>query len=355
MTIALRGVRRDLPERPPISAPDRPGGETEAEPSQPRTGLVGLVLVIPIAAALALGAGGAEGSVLILGPLVTYSLPLVAMVAFWWEDWPGTRLPSSWSGWADTLLIAGGAIVLTGVGQIVVARLDLRAMFDPSPGPGHVPTFPATMPLAAAAFVAMLELTLVGEGWPLRKLPRLAAGALALAASWVLALAVYFGFAGVRSQLGTVLLLIGAWQALFYVAWRGWPFSAIATRWRRLTSAHVAVIAGGIVTYLVATKLVSADSAAVTAWAGCFVAAAVLLGMLLEGWLDRAAILPAMLVVAGLLAAVLWLAAGDIHFTRASADEWVAHASLNAIAVSAILHVAVGRRWPFRAQTGHSH
>ena len=52
-------------------------------------------LVVPIAALLALGAGGAERSLLVLGPLVTFSLPLVAMVAFWWEDWPGTRLRAS--------------------------------------------------------------------------------------------------------------------------------------------------------------------------------------------------------------------------------------------------------------------
>jgi len=45
------------------------------------------VFVIPIAVALAVAAGGADGSVLVLGPLVTYALPLVAMMAFWWEDW----------------------------------------------------------------------------------------------------------------------------------------------------------------------------------------------------------------------------------------------------------------------------
>ena len=162
-----------LPERPPVSSPDRPRESSWIVTSQPRLGLIGLVLVVPIAAALAVGAGGPERSALVLGPLVTYALPLVAVVAFWWEDWPGTRLRPSWSGWADTALIAGGAVVLTAAGQTVVAGLDLRGIFDAFPGPGHTPTFPATMPLAAAAFVAMLELTLVGEGWPLRRLPRL--------------------------------------------------------------------------------------------------------------------------------------------------------------------------------------
>jgi hypothetical protein len=50
---------------------------------QPELGLKGLVFVIPIAVALAVAAGGADGSVLVLGPLVTYALPLVVMMAFW--------------------------------------------------------------------------------------------------------------------------------------------------------------------------------------------------------------------------------------------------------------------------------
>src|SRR5215471_5161924 len=87
-----------LSARPPISAPRK--SPPPVQSAQPALGLLGLLLVVPIAAALAIGAGGGDGSVLVLGPIVTYSLPLVAMVAFWWEDWPGTRLRASWSGWA---------------------------------------------------------------------------------------------------------------------------------------------------------------------------------------------------------------------------------------------------------------
>jgi hypothetical protein len=39
--------------------------------------------------------------------------------------------------------------------------------------------------------------------------------------------------------------------------------------------------------------------------------------------------------------------AGTVAWTRGSPDEWVTHASLNAIGVGVILHVAIGRRWPF--------
>jgi hypothetical protein len=335
-----------LPARPPISAPDRPLGRAGAA-AQPRLGLQGLVLVVPIAAALAVGAGGAEDSVLVLGPLVTYGLPLVAMVAFWWDDWPGTRLRPSWSGWADTVLIAAGAIALTALGQIVVSGLDLRALFDPNPGPGHMPTFPATMPLAGCAFVAMLELTLVGEGWPLRGLPPLAGGALALALAWAVAVAAYFALAGVRDDLGAVLVVLGAWQVVFYVVCRGLPFSRIAPRSLRLTCAHVAIIGAGILTYVAAHDALGVGKERLAAVAACFVAAALLLGMLLEGWLEPVPALAAAVTLAILLTVALDAAARDVRFTRASPDAWVTHVGLNAIGVSTILHVAVGRRWPF--------
>jgi hypothetical protein len=333
-----------LSERPPISTPDNVAIE-----GQPRLGLVGLVVVVPIAALLALGAGGAEGSVLVLGPLVTFSLPLVAMVAFWWEDWPGTTQRPSWSGWSDTVLIAAGAVVLTGLGQVAVGHLDLRGIFAPSPGAGHVPTFPATMPLAAAAFIAMLELTLVGEGWPLRARPRLSAGLLALVSAWAVALVVYFALAGVRAELGTPLILIGASQALFYVAWRGWPFSLIARRSRRLPCAHVVVIAAGLLTYLVFHGVVGVSTEPLAAYAACFVAAALMLGMLLEGWLTPSVTLIAAVAFAAVLALALYAVAGSLRFTHASADAWVTHVALNALGASVLLHVAIGRRWPFAA------
>jgi hypothetical protein len=340
--------------------------------TQPALGLLGLLLVVPIAALLALGAG-AEGSTLVLAPLITYSLPLVAMVAFWWADWPGTRLRASWSGWVDTALIAAGAIVLTGTGQTLAGRLDLVGIFDPTPGPGHVPTFPATLPLAGAAFVAMLQITLVGEGWPLRRLPRLPAGLLAVAASWLIALAIFYTLVRIDAphgsavlarhgpvpgaQLGAALVVISAWQVLCYVVWRGWPFTAIAARKLRLACAHLIVLGGGIVSYLAAHLVVGIDAVRIAAVAGCFIAAALVFGMLLEDWLrgrlaapaERAALLLGTLALTALLAVVLQIGAGALHFTRTGADDWIEHAALNALSTSIILHVAIGRRWPFAA------
>jgi hypothetical protein len=303
----------DLPERPPISAPDRPA---DGAASQPALGLKGLALVLPTALALALGAGAPERSAAVLGPIVTYSLPLIALVAFWWEDWPGTRLPPSWSGWADTALIAVGALAAREAGQAVAGD---------------------SIALPAAAFVAMLELTLVGEGWPLRRLPRLTAGWVALASSWALALVVYFALAPVRGHLATVLIVIGAWQVLFYVALRGRPFSSIARRGIRLACGHAGVLALSLVTYL---ALRDAGDERLGAYAACFVAATLIFGMLLEGWLGPAMTLVASAAGAALLAATL---------RAIAADGWVIHVGLNAVGVAVILHVAVGRRWPFRA------
>jgi hypothetical protein len=171
---------------------------------------------------------------------------------------PGTRLRASWAGWADTALIVVGAILPSGVGQTLAGHLDLVGLFDPSPGPGSVPTFPATLPLAGTAFVAMLQLTLMGEGWPLRRVRPLVGGLLAVAVSWIVALVVYLTLAGVdpppgsavaarhgpvpSTDLGAALVLIGAGQVLCCVAWRGRPFVAIANRAVRLSSAHLTVL-----------------------------------------------------------------------------------------------------------------
>jgi len=359
---AVPAGRSRLPERPPLSQPRKTGSRSSR---QPALGLLGLLLVVPIAVLLAIGAGG-NGSTRLLAPLVTFSLPLVVMIAFWWEDWPGTRLRSSWSGWADTVLIVAGAIVLTAVGQTLAGRLDPVALFDPSPGPGHVPTFPATMPLAGLAFVATLEITLVGEGWPFRRLHPLVAGPIVVLIAWAIAIAGYLTVVQVEppagsdviardgpvpgAVLGAVLVLIGAWQVLCFVVWRGWPFVTVASRAVRLTIAHVTVIGGGIVSYLVLRQLLELTPSRIAALSGCFIAAGLLIGMLFEGWLsNRAALLVITLTLTAVSAVALQATAGAMHLTHSAADDWVGHATLNALAVSTILHVAIGRRWPFQS------
>lgn len=337
---------------------------------QPELGLLGLLLVVPIAVALAIGAGG-EGSTLVIGPIVTHSLPLVAMVAFWWQNWPGTQLRAALSGWANTVLIIAGAVVLTGIGQIIAGGLDLTGLFVPSPGPGHVPAFPATLPVAGAAFVVMLQITLVGERWPLRRLPRLPAGLLAVTVSWVVAVVGCLALVRIDppagsdviarhgpipgADAGAALVLIGAWQVLFFVVWRGWPFSSIGPRAARLSTAHATVLGGGIFTFIIARDFLGLDAPRISAVAGCFIAAGLLVGMLFEGSFsgraERPLLVLATVALAALLAAGLSAFAGTMQLTRVGTAEWVEHASLKALSTSIILHVAIGRRWPFAPRT----
>ena len=346
--------------RPSISAPLAPqprrarAAQRERWARQPRLGALGLLLVVPVALLLALAAGGPEPSLLVLAPLVTFGLPVVAMVAFWWDDWPGSTLRASWAGWADTVLVIVAAICLTLLGQAVVDTVDVRAVFEPAPA--GVPTFPGTMALAGAAFVAMLQLTLVCEGWPLRgRLGRTAAGLAALTVSWVVAVAVDELVPGrllAGPDLGALLTLIGAAQVGVYVLWRGWPAARSGRRAVRLVAGNALVLGGAGLAYGLTRGV---DPGAVSAAAGCVVAAGLLYGMLFEGFLrdrlpaatERAALLGLTMVTAVVLDLALHGYAGTVGWTRGTPDDWVTHASLNAIGVGVILHVGIGRRWPF--------
>jgi hypothetical protein len=349
-----------LPERPPISAP----GRRARLGRQPGLGLAGLLLVIPVALLLGVAVEGPEKSLTVLGPLSTFALPVIAIIAFWWEDWPGTVLRRAWSGWADTVLVILGGVILTIAGQLVLGHVDLEGVFNPTAGPEHAPTFPATMPLAAAIFVAMLELTLVSEGWPLRRLNRLPAGLAAGAAAWVVGLVVYFGLVdfkpapgtGFHAQHGPVpvgdllaaLVCIGGLQVVFFVVMHGWPFSAIPSRAVRLLSANGAVIGGGLGAYLLLAHAAEMEPLTIGAVAGSVVAAGLLVGMLFEGLLtSRLVAVGSMAVVAAALYLLLKAYADSVGWTEAKPLEWVSYAGLNAIGASVILHVAVGRRWPF--------
>jgi hypothetical protein len=133
---------------------------------------------------------------------------------------------------------------------------------------------------------------------------------------------------------------------VLFLVWHGRPAARFASRAARLPAAHALVLAGGLVTY--GLLRVWLEAGTVTAAAGCFVAGGLAVGMLFEAPSGRplAAAIGALLVAATLFAALSAIA-GAFDFTHAEPKDWVAHAALNALAVSIILHVAVGRRWPF--------
>jgi hypothetical protein len=98
-----------------------------------------------------------------------------------------------------------------------------------------------------------------------------------------------------------------------------------------------------------------------SAVAGSLIAAGLVLAVLFEGWLpgrlgrltssgERFALSACILVLGAALDLLLRAYATHLHWTRAKPPEWVGHATLNAIGVAVILHVAIGRRWPFGGQ-----
>jgi hypothetical protein len=339
---------------------------------QPALGLAGLLLVAPVAVGLGVGAGSLQASLRVLGPLSTFALPVVAMIAFWWEDWPGTRLKAPLSGCLNTVLVIIGGVVLTFIGQLVVGHGDVRGIFDATPGPHSSPTFPATMPLAGAFFVVMLQLTLVNEGWPLRRLGRIASAPIAVLASWAIALTLYLllirthpdpgsglyfrgGGPVSGAEFGAMLTAIGLWQVLFYVALRGWPFAQVSSRAVRLPLANLTAIGAGVVTYVVLHGAIGLTPPKASAVAGAALTAALLRGMLFEGLRrsddnparERVIILGTVALVATALYAALTAIAHQARWTTATPEEWVNYAGLNAIGLGVILHVGIGRRWPF--------
>ncbi|GAA1273503.1 hypothetical protein Psi02_04770 [Planotetraspora silvatica] len=369
---AYRGTA-PLPAHPALSAPET-GSATAAgaDRAQPVLGLAGLTFVIPLSFLVAFGAGGAEASLRVLGPLTTFALPAVAMIAFWWEDWPGSALRAGWSGLTDTLIVAAAGVALAVAGQAVVSRIDLRALVDAQPGTGHIPTFPSTMPLAVGAFTAILQLTLVSEGWPLRGLGRFRSGLTAVALSYAAGTAGYLLFVDVDDAAaagtplhdpggpfpagvyGAWLTALGVWQMVFFVALRGRPFSGIRRRGHRLAAGNMAVIVLGWATYAVLRHAFGWETDRITAVCGTVITAVLIVGMLFEAWpATRLRPLPGRtcaLVLMGAVAALLYWTlsayARSVVWLHATPDEWVTFTALNGIGTGVILHVAIWRRWP---------
>jgi hypothetical protein len=371
------GTAPDLfPDRPPISTPsgeEEPSdrrAESEVRARQPVIGLVGILFVLPVAIVLAVGAGSFEASLRTFGPVSTFALPVVAMIALWWEDWPGTKFRAPFSGLIDMAIVIVGGVLLTLLAQAMVGRGDLRGLFDATPRVGGSPAFPATMALGGAFFVAVFQVTLVNEGWPLRRLGRTASGPIALALSWAIALTLYLALvnahptasSGLYSrpngplegpEFGAILICIGFWQAWVYVGLRGWPFTKVTDRARRLLLANVTVLASGVLLYVVLHSI-GVSPTTLSAVIGVAIVAVLLQGMLFSGLprfprrpaterLVSASIVAA--ATAGLYMALLGLT-HQARWTTQTPEEWIAYAALNGIGIGVIAHVGVARRWP---------
>jgi hypothetical protein len=138
-----------FPDRPLLTTPPRlidpevAKLERECLAAQPGLGLAGLLFAFAVFFALALGVGNVGSSLLIFGPLAAFGLAAIAMVAFWWEDWPGGALQPPFSGLVNVSIVVVAAVALTILGATVVERLDLRSIFLAIPGPaGRRPSPP---------------------------------------------------------------------------------------------------------------------------------------------------------------------------------------------------------------------
>jgi hypothetical protein len=356
-----------LRERPALSAPgaiDTP--PVEKGRPQPLLGLLGLVVIVPLFFVLTFAAAGPETSLEVLLPLTTFGLPIIAMIAFWWEDWPGTTLRPGWSGLTDTLIVVVGAIVLTILGQAIARRVDLAGIFESQPGAGHFSTFSATLPLAVGVFTAMLQLTMVNEGWPLRQLGRVWSGLVALVVCWVIGAVAYVLLVRPPETIsggvyGAQLAVLGVWQLLFFVVLRGWPFSTIKKRRYRLPTSNLVVIICAAGTYQILFHGVGLTPSQISSIAGSVIAAVLFVGMLFEAWpANRLSPLPGRtcgLILIAIIAIALHLGlsayARQVHWLRATPDDWVTYATLNGLGIGIILHVAVWRRWPIAIRRGH--
>lgn len=377
--------QQDFPERPVLTAPAHlhPPGVADAQrrrlAAQPWLGLGGLLLTAVVFFALALGMGSTAASLLVLGPIATFALAGAAMVAFWWNDWPGSRLTTPWVGLTDTVLVAAIAVVLTIAGQAVVERPDIRAVFEAKPGPGVPTTFPATLALGGAAFAAMLQMSLVCERWSFGGLGRITSGVAALALSWAIGAGAYFLFVNVDpvpaaeraavglrnpggpvavADFGTALIAVGVWQTIVFIALRGWPVNTIAGRARRRLAGNALVSGLGAATYAVLRDAAGLSPGTIGAVCGCVISGALMVAMLFEGWpaalLRRPAAGRALtLTLAAAVACVLYLVlagyADGARWIRATPDDWITTASLSFLGAGIILHVAIGLRWPFAA------
>jgi hypothetical protein len=272
---------------------------------------------------------------------------------------------------------------VTIAGQAVVERSDLRGVFKANPGPGVPTSFPATLALAGAAFTATLQLSLVCERWPLGGIGRLRSGIAALALSWAAGIGAYFLFVnldalpaaeraavGLRNpggpipapDFGSALIAIGVWQAVFFIALRGWPVNTITSRPLRLLAGNTLVLGLGTLTYTVFRNVAHWQPAAVSAVCGCVISAVLIVTMLFEGWpATRLAPAPGRVLTLALTAMValalnraLASYADTIHWTRATPDDWITTAALSFIGTGIILHVGIGLRWPFAPQTKES-
>ena len=161
---------------------------------------------------------------------------------------------------------------------------------------------------------------------------------------------------------GSALIAVGVWQAVFFIVLRGWPVNTVGRQARRLITGNALVIGLGAATYLVLRDGAGLQPGTISAVCGCVISAAIIVGMLFEGWPaarlspgpGRALAVVLTAAVAVALNRALAAYADGVAWGRATPDDWVTTAALSFIGAGIILHVGIGLRWPFATKSGRT-
>lgn len=350
--------RAALPARPPIITPSAgkaTGSHEVLKAKGPFLGVAGLPIILACWSALTLGDQGASTSLRVIGVISIFALSAAVVVALWWEDWPGARLRPWWSGIVDSGLVVVAGVMLALLGQITLTgHANLFALLgtsEPSPNDSSGPT---VLILGVLIFTVMLQLTLVTEGWPLRRLGRVKGGLIALGISWVLGRCLLWILGASAVGDGDVLAAlscISAFQVVGWVVLRGIPTTQVSRRAVRLCLGNVISIGGGvgacwILGYAIESEILAYGAASI-------VGAGLVVGMLFEPWAKHLldsffrqllAVLITCLL-AGAVLAGLSLIAQAVSVSAAETPAWTGYAC-NSLAAAVILHVGIFRRWP---------
>jgi hypothetical protein len=374
----------------PVPTAPTEGASASDLRSQPAVGVIGVL--VAIALCLVLGVVIAPiNSLQILGAVTTFSLPLLIASALWWHGWPVSAQSRPAAGALNTALIAGLAVALTALAQLIVGRADLShllsttsAVAGHSSGRPAFPSYPWTLPLAALIFLTMIMLTFVCDRWPLRRLGSAGSGIAAIAVSWIVGLAAYELLAnwnvivpapaqaalGLSNPGGPVsafnllgwTLCVAVWAVVVFIPFRGRPFGAIASTPARVVAGNVATIALGWGTFLLLSGPVGLTVPEIAAGCGALIAASLLAALIFEAWPSRliaagAGRDAALLATIGLLGFAVFIVLkliGDGRGGWTPANPvylWMTVCALNFVAAGSILWYGVWRRWPVAPPT----
>jgi hypothetical protein len=366
----------------PVAGAPTAGATAKDLRSQPAVGVIGLCVASTLCLLLGVAIAPLD-SLQILGSVTTFALPILIASALWWQGWPARSSSRAVSGVINTLLIAGVAVVLTALAQVIVGRGDLAHLLSTTPaghGPGRpaFPSYPWTLPLAALIFLTMIQLTFVCDRRPLRRLGTPGAGIAAVTLSWIVGLVAYKVLAnwnavvpppvqhalGLSNSGGPVsafnllgwTLCVAVWSVLLFIPLKGRPFGRIGSVPARLVAGNLATIALGWATFRVLSGPIALTVPEIAAACGTVIAASLVAALILEGWPARLltsgfARDGAMLATIAVLAAVMFIVLKALGASTAWPATnpvylWMTVCALNFVAAGSILWYGVFRRWP---------